>query len=157
MDLSVLPRSIQWRLQLGVLQAVDPAKWNPAMSDAQVLELVFQENESTLQQQKEQFQKLIENHVEEEVVEEEGVEIQTEPSNSPQSPPQPEVDPLTAIVMEHQARETRKAELLLKYKKERARRKRGLTTEGKVIGDESDGIDRASVSISSQSFNTLHS
>jgi hypothetical protein len=51
------------------------------------------------------------------------------------------------MVLEQKAQETRKAELLLKYKKERARRKRGLTTEGRYTGsDESDGIDRASVS-----------
>ncbi len=63
--------------------------------------------------------------------------------------PAPEIDPLTAMVMEQEARETKKAELYLKYRKERARRKRGLTSEtGNSTGEENDGIDRASVSTS---------
>lgn len=59
-----------------------------------------------------------------------------------------DVDPLTAMVMEQEARETRKQELYLKYRKERARRKRGLVTElsrPTDAGEEDDGLDRASV------------
>ena len=66
---------------------------------------------------------------------------------TPLSNAAPEIDPLTAMVMEQEAIETRKAELLLKYKKERARRKRGLTTEGRQVVGESDGVDEASVSV----------
>ena len=60
------------------------------------------------------------------------------------------MDPLTAMVMEQEAQETRKQELYLKYRKERARRKRGLATElsRPKIGedDDEDGLDRAAVS-----------
>ena len=52
------------------------------------------------------------------------------------------------MVMEQEAQETRKAELYLKYRKERARMKRGLSVEARVIEGEADeGVDRASVSI----------
>ena len=116
----------------------DPAKLDPtAKTD---LEHVLQWNEEALSQQKARFHELMEKYVEEEEEEEEQQHKKTEP------PKPAEVDPLTAMVMEQQARETRKAELMLKYRKERARRKRGLAVEaGSANGDESDGIDRASV------------
>jgi hypothetical protein len=103
------------------------------------LEYVFKWNEELISQQKARFNELMEKYVEEE--EEEGSPEQEEADNKAA-----EVDPLTAMVMEQEARETRKAELLLKYRKERARRKRGLTVEAGTSGGESDGIDRASVS-----------
>ena len=114
------------------------------VSTKDILELIYQTNKGAIQKQNGRFQSLMEKYVEDEVEEEAAPEdtVQKEDSKAP------EVDPLTAMVMEQEAIETRKAELLLKYKKERARRKRGLTTEGRHIGDESDGIDRASVSFS---------
>lgn len=137
--LSVIPRSVRWRIQLGIFQSVDPAEFRES-STKDILDAIYQINTGVIQQQKERFQSLMEKYVEEEV------EDELHSPEPPQTAALPEVDPLTAIVMEQQAIETRKAELLLKYKKERARRKRGLTTEGRHIGDESDGIDRASVS-----------
>jgi hypothetical protein len=146
MDLSTIPRSVRWRIQLGVLENVDPSDWNSA-SIADQLNLIYETNKELIQKQQERFQSLVEKYVE--------VEIPVEEVQSPEKETVhqvPDVDPLTAMLMEQQALETRKAELLLKYKKERARRKRGLTTEGRQIGDESDGIDQASVSAVRKSF-----
>ena len=140
MDLSIVPRSVRWRIQLGVYEMVDPTDWN-ASSTSELLNLIYERNKETIQKQHDRFQALVEKYVEVEIPGEEA------PSPEKDAPLQvPDVDPLTAMLMEQQALETRKAELLLKYKKERARRKRGLTTEGRQIGDESDGIDQASVS-----------
>ena len=144
MDLSGVPRSIRWRIQLGVYQSVDPstlAEQNPLdkLSTNELLDLIYEANKESVRKHNERFQSLLEKYVEEEVV-----DLQHE--QEAVANVAPEIDPLTAMVMEQQAIENRKQELLLKYKKERARRKRGLSTEGRHIGDESDGIDRASVS-----------
>lgn len=139
-----LPRSIRWRLQLKLFEW--PPDANPTGST--LMEQIQRQNANIIQQQNERFQKLVEQYIEEDVPE---GEEETAPTVSHEETTAPtasaEIDPLTAIFMEKQAQETRQAELLLKYKKERARRKRGLTTEGgRQIGDETDGIDRASVS-----------
>jgi hypothetical protein len=107
------------------------------------MEYVFKWNEGTIGQHNARFKELMEKYVE---VEEEEEHHPSEEEVKETAPL--EVDPLTAMVMEQEARETRKAELYLKYRKERARRKRGLTSEtGNSTGEENDGIDRASVSI----------
>ncbi len=148
MDLSTIPRSVQWRIQLGVYQSIDPSGLE-VLSETEMLELIYQANKDVIQRQHERFQGLVEKYVE--------IELEDVPSPEKAAPPQDvEVDPLTAMVMEQQALEMRKAELLLKYKKERARRKRGLTTEGHHIGDENDGIDRASVSAEVWLVQLLH-
>lgn len=142
MDLSTIPRSVRWRIQLGVYNAVDTTGVVDTASTAQLLNLIYETNKEVIQKHHERFQSLVEKYVE--------VEIPAEEAVSPANETHlqlPDVDPLTAMLMEQQALETRKAELLLKYKKERARRKRGLTTEGRQIGDESDGIDQASLVI----------
>jgi hypothetical protein len=142
MDLSIVPRSVRWRIQLGVNRSIDQSLVSEpldTLSTKELLVLIYATNKEAIRQQNERFQSLMEKYVEEEVDEEE--------QETPADTPAPEIDPLTAMVMEQDAIESRKAELLLKYKKEKARRKRGLTTEGRHIGDESDGIDRASVSL----------
>ena len=117
---------------------VDPSKLDPTASTT--LELVSRWNADKVSQQNDRFNELMEKYVEEE--EETGT-----PEKEAAEKSTPEIDPLTAMMMEQEAQETRKAELLLKYRKERARRKRGLTVDdGATICEESDGIDRASVS-----------
>lgn len=146
--LSLLPRSVQWRIRLGIYQGTQEG--DPTTTEAQLLAMVYQSNQGAIQAHNERFAKLVEEHVEEEVPESE-VETHEAPASTDATTPQsaPEVDPLTAIVLEQDAIQTKKDELMLKYKKERARRKRGLTTEGNAgQNDESDGLDRASVSLS---------
>lgn len=150
--LSMLPRSVRWRIQLGLLQ--DPS----AIDLDSTLETVLECNKETVMECNKVFKELVEKHVEEtEEVDESsldniaGTNGQVLSSSSSSTPDtsksiEVDVDPLTAIVMEKEARETRKAELYLKYRKERARRKRGLTTEARIIESESDEVDRASVS-----------
>ena len=123
-----------------------------------LLMAIQQQNATTLQQHQQRFQHLVEKYVdvEEEVYddkdnneceEEERMEdAQTVTKQSTPTTKISEMDPLTAMLMEQKAEETRKAELMLKYKKERARLKRGLVTEGRYIGSESEGGDQASVS-----------
>ena len=111
------------------------------------LEEIVAENQELVQQQSTRFERLMEKHVVEEKEEEEQPSTTSKPSpqQDPTPDPAPEYDPLTAMVMENEAKETRKQELYLRYRKERARRKRGLTTEAQPHGEECDGIDRASV------------
>jgi hypothetical protein len=110
------------------------------------MEYVLKWNEDTIAQHNARFKELMEKYVE---VEEEDEHDKHVSEEEVKETPAPEIDPLTAMVMEQEARETRKAELYLKYRKERARRKRGLTSEtGNSTGEENDGIDRASVSTS---------
>ena len=155
-----LPRSVRWRIQLGLLQ--DPsaeatvANININGNEKRVcnLETVSDHNHDIIFRQSERFKGLVEKHLEE-TTEENNEQPNLSPSLSSEnngfdgannSANPAEVDPLTAMVMEKEAQETRKAELYLKYRKERARRKRGLTTEARVIESESDEVDRASVS-----------
>ena len=148
-DWSTLPRSIRWRLQLGILS--EPPQ--PTQQQQLDLEILLKHNQTTIKAINDKFKELVTNHVE---VEEEdsgggencGGNSTKETSSAANSGGgADEIDPLTAMVMEEQARETRKAELYLKYRKERARRKRGLTTEARIIESECDEVvDRASVS-----------
>ncbi|MGK3749721.1 MAG: hypothetical protein ACI8RD_002017 [Bacillariaceae sp.] len=143
--LSNLPRSVRWRIQLGLL--IDPTTTTSAdCSSSTTLETILECNRETLIECNRIFKELVEKHVEEaeEVVESNGQESSS--TSTTTKNPEVDIDPLTAIVMEEEARETKKAELYLKYRKERARRKRGLTTEARIIDSESDEVDRASVS-----------
>ena len=151
--LKSLPRSLRWRIQLGILH--DPiASTNFAKNAKESicnLNSILSHNEDEISRQAERFKNLVEKYTEE------TSEVDNEhPDLSPSMPSDKfefdstsnsaEVDPLTAMVMEKEAQETRKAELYLKYRKERARMKRGLATEARVIESESDEVDRASVS-----------
>ena len=158
--LSSLPRSVRWRIQLGLLQ--DPSENTIANNkgkndDERVcnLEALTDYNHDAILKQTERFKALVEKYVEETVQvdnEKPGMSKSlstesNEPDDGLKSTSKPaEIDPLTAMVMEKEAQETRKAELYLKYRKERARMKRGLATEARVIESESDEVDRASVS-----------
>mmetsp|Transcript_8931 Transcript_8931/g.22540 ORF Transcript_8931/g.22540 Transcript_8931/m.22540 type:complete len:697 (+) Transcript_8931:37-2127(+) len=151
-DWSALPRSIRWRLQLGILSEPPPAV-TPQQLD---LESVLKHNQPTVKEINDKFKELVTNHVE---VEEENDDDDDENGGDNNSTNETSaaastgggaaiIDPLTAMVMEEEARETRKAELYLKYRKERARRKRGLTTEARIIESECDEVvDRASLVI----------
>ena len=151
--LKSLPRSLRWRIQLGILH--DPiASTNFAKNAKESicnLNSILSHNEDEISRQAERFKNLVEKYTEE------TSEVDNEhPDLSPSMPSDKfefdstsnsaEVDPLTAMVMEKEAQETRKAELYLKYRKERARMKRGLATEARVIESESDEVDRATVS-----------
>jgi hypothetical protein len=152
--LSNLPRSVRWRIQLGLLETGLDA--GPTLASVDTL---YDCNQVLIEQQRRRFQELMEKYVTPE--EEETTTTTTpEPSNeSPAPSPSMMLDPLTAMVMEQEQQETRKQELYLKYRKERARRKRGLSTEltrrstttgGSLYEEEEaeeDGIDRASVRI----------
>jgi hypothetical protein len=152
-DWSKLPRSVRWRLQLGILSEPPPDGQDQDLS----LDVLFQHNKSIVSDLGEKFKELVTKHVEEDEDggnnnnDDDGTEAdnnsgKSNGGNEGGNAHATEIDPLTAMVMEEQARETRKAELYLKYRKERARRKRGLTTEARIIESESDEVDRASVS-----------
>lgn len=108
-------------------------------------------NERNIAKQNSRFQEFVTKYIE---IEEEEETIPPEVAEGP-NPPVADVDPLTAMMMEQEARETRKAELYLKYRKEKARRKRGLTSEAAEGEGEDDGIDRASLSIIEKDLNRL--
>jgi hypothetical protein len=155
-DLSCVPRSIRWRILLGLLN--DPTNSSNVESrhghigGTCTLQTVHDCNIEVIAQQNDRFKILVEKHVEEDETEQQARQRHEEGSSNgttdtgQEASTAPEVDPLTFMVMEEEARETRKAELYLKYRKERARRKRGLTTEAKIIESENDEVDRASVS-----------
>jgi hypothetical protein len=144
-DISALPRSVRWRIQLGLLQ--EPT--TKSSTSHCTLDEVTEYNRQVIAQQSEWFKALVEKHLEEEEDDDDKEEEEEHAEEKEESVPQPpsiDVDPLTAMVMEQQAQETRKAELYLKYRKERARMKRGLAVEARVIESENDQVDRASVS-----------
>lgn len=141
-NLSDLPRSLRWRIQLGLF--IDPANEDPTVSTS--IETCWQWNSATVTQQNERFKGLMEKYIEEEE-EVTNKTVDQSAGNASSPPTVSDIDPLTAMVREQEERESRKAELYLKYRKEKARRKRGLTTDGGYVGNgESDGIDTASVS-----------
>jgi len=140
-----LPRSVRWRIYLKIYEL---PVLNTMTTPSLFLSAIQQHNAFVIQQHQQRYQQLVEKYVGEEEEEQEDGEADDIHYGKSTSVPVPEIDPLTAMLMEQKAEESRKAELLLKYKKERARRKRGLTTEARHIGDESDGgVDRASVSL----------
>lgn len=151
--LALLPRSVRWRIQLGLLR-------DPTPSDAKrtnicdeggnscTLQAVLEYNSDVVAQQLGRFRELVERHAEEKIDEGENSQDKgnDELDNLNTAAKSTEVDPLTAILIEQEAQETRKTELYLKYRKEKARRNRGLATEARVIESESDEVDQASVS-----------
>ena len=156
--LALLPRSVRWRIQLGLLQDPTAAAASSTNVDSDenlcTLQTVLEYNSEIISKQADRFKELVEKYIEETIEEAEKAEEQSnnrssdnsgvDDSNAAAKPA--EIDPLTAMVMEQEAQETRKAELYLKYRKERARRKRGLTSEARVIESDSDEVDQASVS-----------
>jgi hypothetical protein len=153
-DLSDLPRSVRWRIQLGLLQDPTTVSCDEITASRCTLQDVTELNRQIILNQGERFKNLVEKHVEEQQDGDGDKHNGDESSNNNhhetdkiESNGTVDVDPLTAMVMEQEARENRKAELYLKYRKERARRKRGLSTEARIIDSESDEVDRSSVSM----------
>lgn len=152
--LALLPRSVRWRIQLGLLE--DPLANNTIPNTSKGgnnqlvcnVESVLELNRDAIAKQEERFKRLEDKYIEE-TADDERQEQASENNGFDSvndSPKSAEIDPLTAMVMEKEAQETRKAELYLKYRKEKAMMKRGLKTEARVIESESDAVDRASVS-----------
>ena len=145
MDGPSLPRSIRWRLQLGLLQLPESAD-----TDSLSLQELYEWNATQLQEQRERYRDLVEKHEANHIV----FPLQQEQheEEAEQAPVSPAVDnnamldPLTAMVREQEAQEKRRQELDLKYRKERARRKRGIYEgETDVHGDSGDRGDTYSV------------
>ena len=149
--LDSLPRSVRWRIQLGLLN------WSPDDPTTEpTLDNIYDLNKTLIEQQKDKFRELMEKYVHEDEDQSELNDDQALSSadgvgeggdTATDAGSAADVDPLTAMVMEQEGREKRKQELYLKYRKERARRKRGLATELSRPSDagEDDGLDHASV------------
>jgi len=118
------------------------------------LEDLYECNASLLQDQRTRYRALVEKHEaalqafmaeganeEEEATEEEAPATETNDTAA--------LDPLTAMVREQEAQEKRRQELELKYRKERARRNRGIY-EGEAGGDSHNGTTDA-VSLKAES------
>jgi hypothetical protein len=124
MDGPSLPRSIRWRLQLGLLALPSSEK------DAWSTEELYTYNASLLHDQRTRYQELVEKYeVHQESTTEEEEEDKPEAAlaeRSDEATTAAALDPLTAIVREQEAQAKRRRELELKYRKERARRNRGI-------------------------------
>ena len=142
----LLPRSIRWRLQLGLL-ALPP----PSENDGCSTEELYTYNSSLLHDQRTRYQDLVEKY------EVHVVSTESDTQQEAAAPPEAEIpdettalaalDPLTAIVREQEAQAKRRQELELKYRKERARRNRGLYEgEGESPTNGVDAV-RSSVSL----------
>lgn len=167
MDGSLMPRSIRWRIQLGLLKIPEttPDQTTPAsLSD------LAKHNRERLARQRQDYNRLVEKHevhrVHHAVVEDQDGFVVTDDSQTVEDDVDPllhpshdasqnrgsalpnekaaPLDPLTAMVMEQEKQEKRLHDLDLKYRKERARRKFGLPEEERVIQDDQhhDGGDR---------------
>jgi hypothetical protein len=148
-DVNALPRSVTWRLRLGLLKA-------PSTTTRPTLEDLLRHNAELLEQEQSQYQKLQEtyqnhlgqidnnnNEVEEKEEEEEDAEevVANTANVPPDIDPLSSMDPLTAMLQEQQAQENRRQELDLRYRREKARRKRGLATDAKVVVADCDTED----------------
>ena len=152
-----LPRSVRWRIQLGILS------WSPDDPTTQpTLDSIYKLNTALIAQQNDKFHELMGKYVHEEEDRSESHDDKGLPSSNDgcetgesgeTSGFASDVDPLTAMVMEQEGRERRKQELYLKYRKERARRKRGLATElsHPAVESEDDGLDHSSVGVNETS------
>ncbi|CAJ1958630.1 unnamed protein product [Cylindrotheca closterium] len=129
-------------------------KIDPSKSPTPVplsLETVLEANGERILKQNDRYQEFVSEYMDIEVEEEQlDEQEQGQPEESAA-----EIDPLTAMVMEQEAHESRKAELYLKYRKEKARRNRGLATETRVVQGETDGVDEATLNIIDKDLNRL--
>ena len=141
-----LPRSIRWRMQLGQL------KYQESDIGWTTDELNIY-NREFMKQQRTIYQGLCENYERKGVgflQDENGFVVQQDEDDDDDDQPDDnnhndngdgdpnQVDPLTMMVMDIEKKEKRRQELDLKYRKERALRKRGATVET-VLDDDSDG------------------
>lgn len=144
MDGPSLPRSIRWRLQLGLLalpnskdDEEEDGSEEPTMLTEQDL---YEYNASLMHDQRQRYLDLREQHREalEAFRNESHHRDESNDETSNDVPAQDTaststdatlLDPLTAMVREQEAQEKRRQELELKYRKERARRNRGISDE----------------------------
>lgn len=167
MDGPSLPRSIRWRLQLGVWKLPDSSRVVPQTADyypdtdtppptpspLYVLEEIVESNHDLIEAQRrsydvlvQELQQLVQEHAAhqeailataEETSSIETLEVAFPTTQSDDDDEETDdmvmVDPLTAMALERDANEQRLQHLDLKYRKERARRKRGMQTEDGVM------------------------
>jgi hypothetical protein len=141
MDGPSLPRSIRWRLQLGLLALPSSEK------DAWSTEELYAHNASLLRDQRTRYQQLVEKyevHHESTTEEEEDKPEAALAERSDEAATAAALDPLTAIVREQEAQAKRRRELELKYRKERARRNRGIY-QGESESPTNSGTDAVRV------------
>jgi hypothetical protein len=104
MDGPSLPRSIRWRLQLGLLRL-------PDAEDPVSLDDLYEFNASLLQEQRARYDNLVEKHepVSRGLVQVEVPEEETETDAPPEEPPAMDMmlDPLTTMVQEQEAKQKR--------------------------------------------------
>lgn len=135
-----LPRSVRWRMQLGLLKY-------PESEIGWTTEDLHAYNEQVLKQQRAAYRDLCDHYELDLVEDENGFVKQADQQEEVLSEDEEDVDPLTMMVMDIEKKEKRRQELELKYRKEKALRKRGVAVD-KVINDDSDGdrFDTYSVS-----------
>ena len=151
MDGPALPRSIRWRLQIGVWSLPDTdapdSEGSPIGGDRTwTLHEILERNHDQVEIQRGNYNLLVE--MMQEIMEQddqpykttEQGEVEATPAHIALVPADTDIDPLTALLKERDAQEQRLHELDLKYRTRRARRKRG------VIDCESDRGDTYSVS-----------
>lgn len=141
MDGPSLPRSVRWRLQLGLLALPSTTEEEQELS----LKDLYDYNASLLQDQRNRFNDLREEHAEalEAFVAEEQQHDDNDETSATASPPPTttaSLDPLTAMLQEKEAQEERRRELELKYRKERARRNRGISNDSPTNSSNTDAV-----------------
>ena len=146
-----LPRSVVWRLRLGLLQPPPPLPaTNNNSSNKPTLETILQTNATLLQEEEAQYQQRQETYRHhfvqdpdhntrgQDPVQDPAAKVATttpDPfvlvsSPDPLSSSTAAEDPLTAMLQQQEAQEHRRHDLELKYRKEKALQKRGLTVGG---------------------------
>lgn len=151
MDGPLLPRSIRWRLQLGLW--ILPDREND-QEQLWTLQEILDHNREIIEQQRQGYSQLLLQFEEEDGVNQGELNVQHAPDEKTGSVKEeandqvddissnPEVDPLTALLREREAQEERLHDLDLKYRKDKARRKRGVYQE---LADTTDRGDTYSV------------
>lgn len=145
MDGPSFPRSIRWRLQLGLLALPNDAD-DDNDNDCS-MEDIYKYNASLLHDQRSRYHDLVDKYevglhaaaasVEAAVQEKEEAPAESKNNNHDSTAA---LDPLTAMVREQEAQAKRRQELELKYRKERARRNRGIY-EGERDSPTNGGTD----------------
>ena len=139
-----IPRSIRWRMQLGILQ------YPPNNNNEWTMEELSSYNETKVLQQRRTFSELRHTYCDE-LDMTSNVDRTTDTTNGEKeltpnednAASNDDIDPLTQMVLDMERKEQRLQQLEVKYRKERALRNRGVTLEPKIVlDDEEDGGDR---------------
>jgi hypothetical protein len=135
-------RSFRWRVQLGLLPTANDSvsQW-PAL----------------LAQQREDYQRLIEQHPFPDDDEQPGNSMNDGSPIPTTESAASQFDPLTAMLMEEQEKSERLQELDLKYRREKALRKRGYGNNNKVMEDEEYDEQAAALQIIDKDLDRLPS